>query len=526
MRLKRSKEQDKIIFELTNAFNFKYDGVISRIAFMHSLKKGDRFDVNEESKLLSDGKEFRDVTAIFGASQSGKNYYPLYKSLLDQAYQKITTDEDFAKLYKIHLDHGLKSINESINSLDIVRGEHIDYLAKQVESSLELMKKTDAPKVSSNLPPQSFYSYSEIVEFELGQDLLNNSVNIRLNDLNEFDSHHIAVAGMTGSGKTQLVKDIIYQISKCTDNKLRYIFFDYKGEGNPSQLDKFLHSTDGNFIDLLNDDFNFNPLEYISLGNVKEQGFQIQSFVDSVKAIESKIGVKQEHYLKEIIKDCFRENNGKHPDMKDVYDKLTEYYELNNISPDSLLSTIDKLSSGIFNRKEGDLSKIYNKSLYLNLPITLADTTRQLCVFLILKYILEEFSKADDTSPVNNSSIKPLRYVMVIDEAHVYLKNKNARKILEDLLRIIRSKGVVIIMLTQGVEDYRRGDFDFSSQVKIPICLNVKSKDVKSMVNYLGTPTSQLKLEKAIKSLENGKGVVNFKEPTLIEIRQFYKTIG
>jgi hypothetical protein len=48
--------------------------------------------------------------------------------------------------------------------------------------------------------------------------------------------------------------------------------------------------------------------------------------------------------------------------------------------------------------------------------------------------------------------------LLVIDEAHIYLKNKNARKALEELLRLLRSKGVIIVMLSQGVEDYKTKD--------------------------------------------------------------------
>ena len=56
------------------------------------------------------------------------------------------------------------------------------------------------------------------------------------------------------------------------------------------------------------------------------------------------------------------------------------------------------------------------------------------------------FSSTNDCEPIDY--IFPLRYVIVIDEAHIYLRNKNARKALEDLLRLLRSKGVIIIILS------------------------------------------------------------------------------
>lgn len=68
---------------------------------------------------------------------------------------------------------------------------------------------------------------------------------------------------------------------------------------------------------------------------------------------------------------------------------------------------------------------------------------------------------------------------------HIYLKNKNASKALEEMLRLLRSKGVVIIMLSQGAEDYKTKNFDFVSQVKIPICLNINNKDYKVIEHFL-----------------------------------------
>ena len=164
------------------------------------------------------------------------------------------------------------------------------------------------------------------------------------------------------------------------------------------------------------------------------------------------------------------------------------------------------------------------KSIYLNLPPTLSDTLRQLCVFLLLRYFNFFFSSTNDAEPTDD--IMPLRYVIVIDEAHVYLKNKNARKALEDLLRLLRSKGVIVIMLSQGVEDYKTKDFDFASQVKLPICLNIQNKDPKLIKTFIGTPRSEHKLNSEINKLKSGLGLISIDEPKIIKLRQFWKTIS
>ena len=522
MRIKRSREIDLLTEELTDIYNFYNESVITRIAYVTSLSNGKIFDENED-KLGSDGKELRDMKSVFGTSQSGKSYFPIYKSLLDQHYERQINESDFEILFKLHLLHGLKYIKSRIDESAIVNGEHVTLLANLVSENLSLLEEKETPVNISEIENKEFPSYDGLVDFVLGKNGKGEDVEIRLNDLDEFDSHHMAIAGTTGAGKTQLIKDILFQISRKTDKELKYIFFDYKGGGSKDELDYFLKETSCEFIDLLEDEFNFNPLEFISLSNERKQSFEIQSFIDSINAIEPKIGVKQSHYLKQIVTSLFSTN--KHPTLNDIDSELKSFYEEEGKSPDSLLSVIDSLSSGLFNKPLGDKGNIYDRSLYLNLPNTIADTTRQLCVFLILKYLLAEFSKSEDTRPTGNENIKPLRYVVVIDEAHVYLGNKNARKILEDLLRVIRSKGVVIILLTQGIEDFKKKGFDFSSQIKIPICLDVKEKNLKSLTNFLGTATSKNKFEKAIAGLKSGKAIVNFKEPELIEIKQFYNRL-
>ena len=79
-------------------------------------------------------------------------------------------------------------------------------------------------------------------------------------------------------------------------------------------------------------------------------------------------------------------------------------------------------------------------------------------------------------------------------------------------------------MLSQGVEDYKTKDFDFASQVKLPICLNVQNKDPKMIKSYIGTPRSEHKLLSEINKLESGLGLINIDEPKTIKIRQYWET--
>jgi DNA sulfur modification protein DndE len=519
MRIRLSKENDELLHKLKSLYNFRNEGVIPRIAFSYSLMTGKIFDSENERTPSSDGKEFRDDRMLFGSLIDDTSNSIIYKSILDQHYNKLTFEEEFIKLFKLHLSHGLNLLNTKIENGNISKGDHIEILMKAVKSGLALRNKNVKTHITQK--KKKVKEYDGALSFDLGVDENGENVEIKINDLREFDNRNIAIAGMAGSGKTQLMKDILYQISNKTNHELKFIFFDYKGEGNPEQLKPFLDATKCNFVDIVNDGgLKFNPFLSVST-DVRQRPFSIKAFVDTIATFVPSVGVAQKNILMNVITDLFDEKSGHYPTINELFDRLEEYYEENGKRPDTLYAGIQDLTTNIFNCKN-DNPNILDTSLYLNLPPALSDTLRQLVVFLLLRYFNTYFSSTNDCEPKDH--IFPLRYVIVIDEAHIYLKNKNARKALEELLRLLRSKGVIIVMLSQGVEDYRTKDFDFASQVKLPICLNVQNKDYKSISHFVGTPSSKYKLETEIQKLDSGKGLINVSDPQIIELNQWWKT--
>lgn len=522
MRIKISKQNEEIIYKLKTLYKFNPEGIISRIAFSYSIQLNKKFDLDKDMIPSADGKEFRDVRGLFGTIIEGQSNYPIFKTILDNHYQKSLYEEEFSKLFRLHLDYGLNKIHNELDNKNVTGGYHINYLMKLVKNGLDLQANT-IKLYLNNSSKFDVQDFTQPVTFVLGESEDGEIVNIRINDLKYFDNRNIAIAGMSGSGKTQLIKDVLFQISKNTENQLKFIFFDYKGEGNAEQLKPFLESTDCEFINILNDGLNFNPLTSINLNDGERQRtFSVKAFVDTVATFIPSVGVSQKNILQTVITELIDEKDNRHPNLSELFEKLEDYYESSKAKPDTLYSGIKDLASGLFS---DDISEnIIVKSIYLNLPPTLSDTLRQLCVFLLLRYFNFFFSSTNDVEPVDD--IIPLRYVIVIDEAHVYLKNRNARKALEDLLRLLRSKGVIVVMLSQDVEDYRKKDFDFASQVKLPICLNIQNKDPKMIKAFVGTPRSEHKLISEINKLDSGLGLINIDEPKIIKLRQFWKTIS
>ena len=519
IRFKIDNESTELLDRITSIYNFKRDTITGRIALALSINRGKHFH-DCESNLAQNGREYTPTSNIFGRLVSDTDNFVLYKTMFDQHYGKELSENEFIKLYKIHLKDGLDQWIEELDGSDITKGDHIVFLLRLIKKGLAL--RSNNVRVNTGISQSGYVKEIKTpLSFELGMTENGERVEIRINDLREFDNRNMAIAGMAGSGKTQLVKDILYQISKNTNNELKFIFFDYKGEGNPSQLKDFLDVTSCEFVDIVNDNgIKFNPFLSISLDE-RQRPFSIKAFVDTVATFVPSVGVAQKNILSNIITDLFDKKKGSYPTINELFEALKEYYEENGRKEDTLYAGIQDLTTNIFNCNETN-PNVLDKSLYLNLPPALSDTLRQLVVFLLLRYFNSYFSSTNDCEPIDH--IFPLRYVIVIDEAHIYLKNKNARKALEELLRLLRSKGVIIVMLSQGVEDYKTKDFDFASQVKLPICLNIQNKDYKAISNFVGTPNSKYKLETAIKNLDSGKGLLNLGEPKIIELRQWWKT--
>ena len=518
IRFKIDSESTVILDRMTKLYNFKSNTIAPRIALAISISKGSNFEENEDN-IAANGREYTPTSNFFGKIVDGMDNYIIYKTILDQHYKKNLLENDFVKLIKTHLKEGFSIWDREVENSSIPNGGHIDYLLKLVSNGLSL-KKNITKTYSNTSTNSNYFEYKNPVNFTIGEYEDGTEVEIKINDLREFDNRNIAIAGMAGSGKTELIKDILYQLSKTTNNQLKFIFFDYKGQGNTEELKTFLNATDCEFVDIIRDGgIKFNPFSAISLDE-REKTFSINSFVDTIKMFIPGIGVVQENRLKIILNTVLDAKKGSYPSIDELFEALELFYEENKIKPDSLYKIIQNLTENIFHQEYEDILK---KSIYLNLPPSISDVLRQLLVFLLLKYFNNYFSATNDCVPENN--IFPLRYVIVIDEAHIYLKNTNARKALEELLRLLRSKGVIIVMLSQGVEDYRTKDFDFASQVKLPICLNIQNKDYKMIESFVGTPKSKVKLESEIHKLNSGLGLINLNEPKTIRLRQFWNTI-
>ena len=82
---------------------------------------------------------------------------------------------------------------------------------------------------------------------------------------------------------------------------------------------------------------------------------------------------------------------------------------------------------------------------------------KQLVAYLVIERLYKEMAGLPDSKIKNG--YREIRTVLVIDEAHNYLSQKNP--FLEKIVREGKSKGIAVFFASQSPSDYNQPSFDF-----------------------------------------------------------------
>ena len=127
--IKTSKENKEVVTELTNKLHLGAENVIARIAFGYSISNDEKLDLKNLKN--SGGKEYSKAV-LFG------NNYEVYLGLVLNKYNIHSSNKDFSKYVKIHIDHGLELLNNEIKSVSNVDG--FEFLMQKIEKGLVLIE--------------------------------------------------------------------------------------------------------------------------------------------------------------------------------------------------------------------------------------------------------------------------------------------------------------------------------------------------------------------------------------------------
>lgn len=494
------------------------ENVIARIALGYSLQTGKKFTQGEFRIYDSGGKEYKEHI-LFDAK-----YKDYFIALICQHYGIHKTNDNIPRYVKLHIDHGLESINVLFENNP--KYTIFDFLTDHLENGISHLENVEVGlgAVKNNSQKIQKGYFASPIKINVGNDLEDDKspINLNINDTNLYNNCHIAVAGNSGTGKTQFALELLSQFTENSNGQVNFIYLDFKGlkDDDLTYYEPFFKKTKSTFIDAPQTPFPLNPLTFIDNVNEKNKLMGINKFVDII-AKYSNIGKKQEQSLKDATKAAFiAKKNGEYPTIDEIYEKLLNLY---SDKRDTLTEVMEGLSElDVFDKKPK--TNFLNKNFYLSLSGDLPNSVRFTSIFLIINYIYNTFMNMENT-PVE-SEMKGIRYVLLIDEAHVIFKEKKSQELLEKILREIRSKGVSIALLSQGIEEFNQPNFDFSSMCEIAFLLDIKNKgNVKMISKFLGLGEAEgKKVARSMEAIEKGQSIANIKEfemGKLFELKQF-----
>ena len=520
INIKTSEKNKQVIQKLTRKLpTGTKENVIARIALGYSLQTGKKFSKGEFNNYDSKGKEYKDHI-LFDAK-----YRDFFIALICQHYGICKTDDNIPKYIKLHIDHGLEAIDRLFeNDPEYTFFDFLMQHLKKGTSALDNHQVSWDVVRNNNQNVEKNY-FSSLLKIEVGKDLENEEpIFLNLNDTSVYSNCHIAVAGNSGTGKTQFALELLSQVKRESNGQVNFIYLDFKGlkKDDLTYYKPFFDQTQADFIDVPQTPFPLNPLTFIDNINETNKQIGIDKFVDIICKY-SNLGPKQRGKLRRAVDEAFLDQkNGNYPTIGYVKEKL---FNIVGDTRDTLTEIIDDLCRfNIFQEDPQNRSNFLGRNVYLSLSGDLSDSVRFTSLFLIVYYVYNTFMHMENT-PVQEP-IQGIRYVLLIDEAHVIFKERKYQDILEKTLREIRSKGVSVVLLSQGIEEFDQKSFNFSSMCKIAFLLEIKDKGNLKMINpFMGFGDSAgQKVARSMEKISTGQAISNIKEfesARLFKLNQF-----
>jgi DNA sulfur modification protein DndE len=488
-RLYTSQEADEYINGLRS--ETKLDkAIIAKMAFITSLVT-EGSSVN--SSLTFGGGEMKRSTFI-GSDEI------FIKTLISQAYKKFDIHED--ELYsnksiiKNHVDSGARMLWELYeqNGHDVNRwyGELLNRV--ELEGAREIFTKD--------------------LDIFIGRMVLNNEeFVIELNNTQKHANSHLAIMGKPGVGKTQFLIKILSDIRLQSQFQTNFIFFDYKGDVVTN--DKFVEITRARTYRLLQGDETL-PINPFILPNYDDQSILLSARekAESFASISSKLGVVQKGVLADCIRAAYatRALSGPpYPDFNDILEFAQLRYEEDNRRDDSLIEVLRDLATFNLFWKHGSkiqpLDRLSNRTMIIDvheMPVL-----KELVGYLVIERLYKEMASLPD-SPVKDGK-RSIRTILVIDEAHNYLPQKNI--FLERIVREGRSKGIFVFFASQSPSDYQQKFFNFQELLEFVFIFQCEGVSASAIQDILGCSHSTARdLQSEISRLEPFQVITKGKE--------------
>jgi DNA sulfur modification protein DndE len=350
----------------------------------------------------------------------------------------------------------------------------------------------------------------------LGKTLLQrNDVVMELNNTARHANSHLAIMGKPGVGKTQLLLKILADIRIQSNYQTNFIYFDYKGD--VADNERFIDVAKVLPFRLLQGGQGL-PINPFVLSSYDEQTINVSARekAESFASINSKLGVVQKGALTEAIRAAYARRAGSptpYPDFNDVLQIVLSMYEEERKSDDSLIEVLRDMANFDLFWKHGSemppMDRLSNRTLLIDVHIM--PVLKELVAYLVIERLYKEMASLPDSSVRDER--RTIRTILVIDEAHNYLGQKNI--FLQRIIREGRSKGVVVFFASQSPNDYEQKFFNFQELLEFAYIFQCDGVTPASVQDIIGCSSRTARdLQTEIARLEPWQVITRSQEKT------------
>ena len=453
-----------------------------RIALARSLQV--RPTLEELENLQSAGnREKSSADLEMNVETFEQEHGVLFRALMNQYAKCKLSNDEYVKYLRMHIEYGLEIIVNETNSF----ATGYDYIIRIAQAGLQAIgyDTAETSRASQRLNGALTSSFEKIIPIRVGIDAISKEpFVINFNKTDEHANNYVGIVGKPGSGKTFFAKYFLKELREQSQYRTNFIIFDY-AKGDIAADADFIAKTRAEVIDVNEEPI---PLNIFSLpqqfsGDAEKIYSQsAERIVEVFKAVTN-IGEVQVNNLYRAITGAYRRMQGSAPDFRIVAEELEQI----NPKPDSLTSVLRPLINQDLFAPQGTStwSSPINQTVVLD--IHNLSVSKDMCVFLVLTELYRQLMLLPDSSVDPSSQARDMRTVIVLDEAHHFLKDKRRVGILEKLIREIRSKGASVMLLSQSPDDYDRAEFDFLELLEFFYVLQSNSSSSKFLKQIFAT---------------------------------------
>jgi len=300
-------------------------------------------------------------------------------------------------------------------------------------------------------------------------------------------SPHAGLMGGVGSGKTRTATHMLRAIRSFTPVPL--IAFDFKGDMADDQ--NALHRAFGATV--ITPPHQPVPLDVLALSDSSPMGITLaaQRLRDSLATLKGTgFGPQQKDALTEAAERAFRARSPCR--LTDIRDALRSVYAQRERKEDGAIATLNDLCRLPLFAPDLQPATFFRQSWIIRLTQDLPELVRVSVVTLVTD-ALDRYLNSLADAPTDADGNRALRVLCVIDEAHRILGNRLPG--LSGLIRLSRSKGGAIILISQSPEDFEGEDDEFLSEMGLVAAFGTNASP-RAVKRILGAGANLAVLEK------------------------------